>query len=392
MSARVRLALALALGTVLVAIAFTASVAQAAAPSPCGGVPQIADGSGDGHHPSSDVLSAWFSEESGHLQAVIKVRSGTWEPEHDDAEVKGSGFALLFSVGGQTAYVRANVPFPAEGPITYDYGTYAPVGNFASAGPTGGEIVKAAQGGTVTIDVPTATGAAAGALLAGPYVLTYDGTNGGVHDWVDQAPGGTSPTDPARGADYVVGSCVSGGGGGTVSAGSGQTVAVQLKAPARLKGGGKARISGKVVPARAGVTVELTRTGAGRASSSLTTAADGSFATTLPVSETTRLRAVAEGIASSTLTVAVGSEVRLELRRRPSGAIRLLGRLRPALPGRLLLLGADDVSATATRMAGKRRFAFRFGAGKLAPGRYQVVYIPARGRAERSTSNTVLIR
>ncbi len=381
---------ALALSAVLVALVFAAVPAQAAAPLPCGGVPQIADGSGDGHHPSSDVLSAWFSEDAGHLQAVIKVRSGTWEPEHDDAEVKGSGFALLFSVAGQTAYVRANVPFPAEGPISYDYGTYTPVGNFASAGPTGGEVVKAAQGGTVTIDVPAATGAVAGALLAGPYVLTYDGTNGGLHDWVDQAPGGTSPTDPARGADYVVGSC--GAGGGTGPGGSGQTVAVQLKAPARLKGGGKARISGKVVPARAGVAVELTRSTRSSVVSSITTTADGSFSATVPVNETTRLRAVAEGIASSTLTVAVKSEVRIRVSERPSGAIGLLGRVRPALPGRLLLLGADDVDATATRAAGKRRFAFAFGAGKLAPGRYQVVYIPAKGRAERSTSNTVLIR
>ncbi len=378
---------ALALGAIWAALAFAAVPAQAAAPPPCGGVPQIADGSGDGHHSSSDVLSAWFSEAAGRLQAVIKVRAGTWEPEHDDAEVKGSGFAFLFSVGGQTAYVRANVPFPSEGPIAYDYGTYIPVGNFASAGPASGEVVKAALGGTVTIDVPAATGAVAGALLAAPYVLTYDGTNGVSHEWVDQAPGGTSPTDPARGADYVVGSCAGG-----VPTGEG-ILAVQLKAPARLKGGGRVRVTGRVVPARAGVAVELTRK-AGRRSavSRLTTAADGSFAATVPVSEKTRLRAVAEGVASSTVTVEVKSVVRIELRERPSGAIRLLGRLRPPLPGRLLLLGAEDVSPTATRASGKkRRFGFRFGAGKLAPGRYQVVYIPSKGRAERSTSNTVVV-
>ena len=39
--------------------------------------PQITDPSGDGHHPPTDVLSAWWSEANGRLQAVIKVSAAT---------------------------------------------------------------------------------------------------------------------------------------------------------------------------------------------------------------------------------------------------------------------------------------------------------------------------
>jgi hypothetical protein len=78
-----------------------------AAPPPCHGTVGIADTSGDGHHPGTDVLSAWFSEPSGRLQAVVQVRSGRWVAEHDDADVDGSGFAVVFTLGNQPAYVRA---------------------------------------------------------------------------------------------------------------------------------------------------------------------------------------------------------------------------------------------------------------------------------------------
>ncbi len=387
-SARPRVAIALS--ATLVALAFAAVPAQAAAPPPCGGVAQIADASGDGHHPPTDILSAWLSEANGRLQAAIKVRSGALGPQHSapgETDLAVAGYAIVFTVDGQARYVRASVA--PDGGATYDYGTYNPGGAyFTSTGPTGGELAPGAfSGGTVTIDVPAATGAVTGAQLTDVFALTYDGISGGVPDWVDHGPGGESPGDIARGADYVVGSCAGG-----VPTGAG-VLAVQLEAPARLRGGGRAKITGKIVPARAGVEVELTReAGRRRKVSRLTTAADGSFAATVPVSEKTRLRAEAEGIASSTVTVKVKSVVRIELRERPSGAIRLLGRLRPALPGRLLLLKANAaIDPTTTRSSGKRRFAFHFGAGRLSPGRYQVVYIPSKGRAERSTSNAVVV-
>lgn len=364
-------------------VAIGAPVASAAAPQPCGG-PQVIDVSGDGHHSSSDVLAAWFSEESGHLTATIKVRSATWEPEHEDAEENGSGFAMLFSLGGQTHYVRARAWPHGEKPVSYDYGAFAQGSWFTSAGVTSGEVVYAAFGGTVTIDVPEAIGAA-GAKLAGPFVLTYDGITAGLPDWVDQAPGGTAPTDSARGADYVVGSC---------NAATGGTVAVQLRAPASLTGSGKARISGRVAPARAGVAVELSRRGkvGGSKVLHLTSAADGSFSATAPVREVTRFSAVAEGISSQTLTVDVRSRTKVHVRRLRSGATLIGGRLDPALPGRLLLLPVGEVKPRAVSRVHGGRFRLRFGAGKLAPGGYQVVYIPARARAERSTSNTVKVR
>jgi len=366
-------------------LAVAVPTASAAVPQPCGGVPQITDVSGDGHHSSSDVLAAWFSEETGHLTATIKVRASTWEPEHEDAEENGSGFAMLFSVGGQTHYVRARAWPHGEKAISYDYGTFAQGSWFTSAAATSGEAVRAAYGGTVTIDVPEATGAAPGVTLVGPYVLTYDGITAGLPDWVDQAPGGTEPTDTARGADYVVGSC---------NATSGKTVAVQLSAPVSLKGAGKARITGKVVPARAGVAIELSRRGkVGKGSVlRLTSAADGSFAATVPVREVTRLSAVAEGISSQTLTVDVRSQTKIHARRLGSGATVISGRIDPSLPGRLLLLAVNEVRPSATRAAHGKRFRFRFGPEKLAPDRYQVVYIPAKARAERSTSGAVRVR
>src|SRR5215213_3857490 len=82
------------------------AVTALAPPSPCFGIPQITDANGDGHHPGTDVLSAWFSLESGHLQGVIKVRQAVWVPEHDDAELNVGGYVLLFTTGGQTWYVR----------------------------------------------------------------------------------------------------------------------------------------------------------------------------------------------------------------------------------------------------------------------------------------------
>lgn len=369
----------------LVLAALAATPAQAAVAQPCGGVAQITDPNGDGHHSSSDVLSAWFSEEAGRLQAVIKVKAGTWEPEHEDAELNGSGFAMIFSLGGQTAYVRARGWPHSEKPVEFDYGTYAAGSWFASAGTTTGEVAYAAFGGTVAIDVPVVLGAVPGARLASPYVLTYDGITAGVPDWVDQAPGGPPPNGVARGADYVVGSCGASAPGGGISA-------VQLGAPKRIVGARKVTVSGRVVPAQAGVAVELTSSGRGTKTTRLTTDAAGAFSARLSLREATELRALAGGIGSQTVTVAVKSKVRLAARRLRSGAVRISGRLDPALPGRVLLLAAGEIEPVRTKKTGGKRFSVRFGPGRLDPGRYQVVYIPRAGLAERSTSNAIRVR
>jgi hypothetical protein len=235
-----------ALAAVVLPAAF-APAATGQAPPPCGGQAQISDATGDGHHNTTDVLSAWFSESGGRLQAVIKVQFGNWAPDHPPGPAQ---WALLFNVGGQTRYVRAVAPDPPV--MTFDYGTWTPSGSFASAGPTTGSTVGG-PAGTTTIDVPTQTGAVAGAVLTSPFGLTYDGDG-----LIDRAPGGTTLGGSEYGADYVVGSCGTGGGGGggTGGGGPGGVSAVQLRTPAKRQGVGPVRVRGSIAPAREGVPVD----------------------------------------------------------------------------------------------------------------------------------------
>ena len=212
------------------------------------------------------MLAGWFSEAGGRLQAVIQTQFGNWSPADEDSE--SAAFAMLFSVAGQTRFVRLTTPRIGAGPLSYDYGTWSAATGFAGAGPATGEVV-AGLPGTVTLDVPDAIGAVAGVRLLQPFVMTSDGGTALAPHWVDRAPGGagdSTPAEAAFGADYVVGSCrppgAGGGPGGCAAPGEpGQTAtttSVILRAPKRLVGGGKLRAGGHVVPARAGVTVRLT--------------------------------------------------------------------------------------------------------------------------------------
>jgi hypothetical protein len=379
---------------VILSAAVGVSALAAAPPAPCNGAAQITDASEDGHHPSTDVLSAWLSETSGHLQAVIKVRAGTWVAEHDDADIDGSGFAFVFTVGGRTAYVRVNAPPPehATNPITYDYGTYTSPGGFTSAGATTGSV-EVATGGTATIDVPAATGAVPGATLQNPYVVTYDGISGGVPDWVDHAPGGTDPTEASYGADYVVGSCGTATvppGGTPVPTPPNAVTSLQLDAPTKVTGRRTVTIRGTVLPARAGVAVTLTRTARSTAVSHLTSAADGTFSARIAIGETTRLRAAAAGIGSRELTVTAHTKVKIKVANRKDGSAVVTGTVDPKLPGRVLWLRTNAVNASAKTTT--RNGTFRLRLKHPRPGRYQAVVIPTGDRAERATSNTGVIR
>ncbi len=367
----------------LAAPATSSGGAPMAIPQPCLGVAQISDPTGDGHHVSTDVLSAWFSEDAGFLQAVIKVKATMPGPEHDDADVNGAGLVMLFTVGGQTKYVRATIPFASDGPPTFDYGTYPSTETFTPAGSTPGIVTTDGTNGYVVIDVPTATGAVTDALLDDPFVLTYDGIIGGNPTEVDHAPGGTAPTDSARGADYVVDSC--GDDPDT-------TVAVQLSAPVKVKGAKKfALVTGHVVPARLDVPVQLTREATQTTVTDLLSAADGSFSVTIPIRETTRVQATAETISSQTLTITSYSTVHIKIRKLGGGKARITGEVGPWLPGKLLLLHstAFKPSQTTTKMKNGK---FSFLLKRPRPGGFQVVFVPSNHRAERSTSNTVRYR
>jgi hypothetical protein len=375
--------------SLLVTLAAFACLAPPAAaqapPPPCGGVPQISDPRGDGHHTNTDVLAGWVSEQAGRLQAVIQLQAASWESAHEATDTVG--FAFLFANGGLVRYVRAEARRGT--PVVYDFGTWTRAGGFASAGGTAG-VAVAGPSGTVTIDVPAATGAAAGAVLARPFVLTYDGGSGADRHWVDGAPGGELPEQTTFGADYVVGSCVGGQPGGGGGGAGGGITSVALKAPRRLRGGGRALLSGRVLPARAGVTVAISARGRRTVRRRVTTAADGTYATSMRISETSRVRAVAEGIGSETRTVRVFSRVRIKIRRLRGGGALVMGRVRPALPGRVLWLRNTAAKPSARTKARRGRFRIRM--ERPRKGRYQAVFIPSGRRAERSTSNTGVIR
>jgi hypothetical protein len=345
--------------------------AAGAAPPPCNNSPQITDVGGDGHHPGTDVLAAWWSEASGHLQAVIQVRAGIFVAEHDDAQINGSGFAFVYSQGGVTRYVRANAPAQdrAGDPVAFDYGTYTSPGGFAGTGATTGVAERSTGAGTVTIDVP---GVSPGTVLTNAFVITYDGLNGGVPTWVDHAPGGVDPAEASLGADYVAGSC------GALAPG---VTSVELNAPAKVTGRKTVSVSGRVLPARGGVAVSLT----GAKPLTLTTAADGGFSARLAIGETAKLRASAAGIASRELTVTMYPKVRIKVRGRV-----VTGTTDPPLPGRVLWLRTNAVVPSAR--AGAHGGRFRLVLEHPRRGRYQAVFIPSGKRAERATSNTGVIR
>lgn len=369
---------ALAAAALAAFAALPAATAAAAPPAPCNNAPQITD-SGDGHHAPTNVLSAWWSEANGRLQATIKIGAVTPVAEHVEAQTPVAGYAFVYTVGAETRYVRAT--YPLGGVPAYDFGTYTPLWGFATLGATAGVV----EPSTITIDVPAV---AAGTVLARPFVITYDGINGSEPDKVDHAPGGVEPGDPAVGADYVVGSCNAAPPPGTVVT----TTAVQLAAPKRVTGRKTVTVTGKVLPARAGVPVTITRTANKKgADTRVTSAADGSFSARIAIGETSDLRAVAEGIGSPELTVTARSTVRIKVRNHKDGSATVTGTVNPKLPGRIQWLRSNAVTPSA-RTTTRSNGSFTLRLKKPKHGRYQVVFIPSNERAERSTSNTGVIR
>lgn len=369
------------LATAVVLLAAAAvPTARAAAPA-CGGTPHMTDAVGDGHHATTDITGAWIAETPSSLQAVIRVTAGNWASDHD-GPVGVVGFALIYSVGSETRYVR--VEAKAGVAIGYDHGTWSLGGGFQSAGTTTGSI-EAGFPGHATIDIPPLP---AGTVLSNLFALTYDEEDGNsasadLH-WVDRAPGGTTPIDATFGADFTVGSCIPG------ALPDGTVVGVSLRAPLKKTGRGRVEVGGKVIPAAAGVPVRIELRGTSTRSTTVTTATDGQFTAKPVIGETTTLRAFAGNVRSGEVTVSMHPRTRISVRKLRGSRVRILGSVSPALPGRVLLVRSGEYRSTAKTRT--RRGAFRFTLRRPVKGGYRAVFIPDKGRAERSTSNRGVIK
>ena len=366
----------------LASVAVVAGLAPAAtAPSVCGGVAQVADPVGDGHHRNSDVTGAWISGAGGRLQAVIRLRTGMWSPAHDDSEVLG--IAMVYDLDGVTRYVRARVG--RSGTASYDTGTWSAAGYFAPAGSTTGALSNdQAEGspGTVTIDLPGDPPVQAGTVIRGPWVITYDGDDGGAPHWVDRAPGGTGPGESAVGGDVQAGACLG-------LAGRDVITGVSLEAPAARRGAGRVALRGVVSGAAAGTPVTVTITGArSGATASAITGPDGTFTTSPRIGEAVTVRASAGGFASGTRSIRMRSVVV------PPRAVVAGARTRiltdPPLPGRVLALRPGDFRPLAAGPARGGRATIVVPAA--IRGRLQFVFLPPDGRAERATSRPITVR
>lgn len=405
----IAIAIALAMGAMLPV------AAPGAAPAPCNGIVHVTDVVGDGHHRETDVVDAWFTEAAdGRVQAVLRISSATWRPEHSDEQVAETGYALVFTHGGATSYVR--VAASPTGPHVIDYGSWSAAGangGFARAGLTTA-VLETGGSGTATIDVPAALGLGAGTVVTRAFALTYDGVTNGAPHWVDRAPGGTLPSGTTFGADFVVGACAGAiappvGTGSSpagpapatptptaptttpTSSGPGAVTAVTLVARSVRTGGGTVVIRGRVLPAAAGRPVDITRTISGRAiSGRVWTAADGTWSARIPVRERTVVQAASGGISSQASTIEVTSRIRLFAYRTRGGGVVFVGRVWPAAAGLLLLLRSTEIEPFATVSLRAGRFVVRM--RRAQPGAYDAVFEPADDRVIRSTSNTVTVR
>ena len=249
----------------------------------------------------------------------------------------------------QTRYVRAEAPRGA--PVRFDHGTWSAAGGFASAGATTGEAV-AGPGGSVTIDVPArraGDGAhapvradlrrrhrrrpALGRPRAGRRRARRDRVRRRLRRRRVRRPAGRAPGRAAAPT----------------------TTAVVLDAPPRLVGGGRTALGGRVVPARAGVAVAVTATArraraparrhAGRRHVLAAAADRARPPASAPSPRASRRRRGRSPCVST---------VRIRVRRSAGGAAVIRGRVRPRLPGRVLLLRGGAVRPTATAQRPRR--------------------------------------
>ena len=263
-------------------VALPAATGLAAPPPPCNNAPQITDAATDGHHPPTDVLAAWWTEGSGHLQAVIRVYAGTPAAEHDEAEVPGAGYAVIFNAAGQTRYVRATLPDQRHAVVRVRH-----LHARRHLRERGRHDRRRRERRERDGHDRRPGASAGGHALTRPFVITYDGINAGVPTGSTTRPAAISRPTPPVGADYVVGSLrrARRPPGGAVT-----TTAVQLgRAQARDRPQDR-DVTGKVLPARAGVPGDDHAHGQqeGARCTRVTSAADGTFSARIAIDETTR--------------------------------------------------------------------------------------------------------
>ena len=280
----------------------------------CGGVAQISDERGDGHHPNSDVARRWFSEAGRALQAVIQTSFGEL-----GARPRGLRSRRLRDAVRRRRADALRPPrhAPARRRAArlrlrdVDQAT-----GFVSAGATTGEVVagvarqrhdrrpgrdrrrrRGAARAAVRHDLRRRLRARA--ALGRPCARRRERghpersrVRRRLRRRIVPAAGGGGPAT---------------GGGGTPAVAVVTTTAVVLDAPKRLVGGGKLRASGRVVPARGGVPVRLTLKPRRKSTAAIVrtrrTRADGTYAYDFQAVETSLVDAVAEGVNAQTRTV-----------------------------------------------------------------------------------------
>lgn len=287
-------------------------------PSPCDGVFQVTDAKGDWHHDNTDVLGAFFRYANGAVTANVVVVD-----QHERVEHEGNVAVFWRMAWNGSDGVRRWVGATGS---RYEHGTVDGTA-YKVAGETQGTRF-AGSNGIVQIVIP---GAGPGATLYQPVVLTGETKLDGSPDYGDRAPGGTSPSETATGADYVVSECGAPaesppGPGGSTSAGV--TGVVLDESSLRLRYLKVATISGRLSPGNAGVRVELTDA-TGKVLGTAATAEGGRFSLRLRVRERMELKVRAAGVSSATLPLEVDPLIRLRKRRVGSG-LKVSGWIRPA--------------------------------------------------------------
>jgi hypothetical protein len=166
-------------------------------------------GLGSKGSPSMDVTEAFFRYDGTTLTANIRIADLDPMAAGPSTSINGQAsgltgvtYYMFFGVNGATRFVSASFDGSA---FTYGWGTFdQSSGVFTPGGTTAGKIFEG-QDGIVQIDVPAATGATAGTVLAAPHAES-DSRLVLLVTPADVAP------DSGRGESYTVGQCVDGVG------------------------------------------------------------------------------------------------------------------------------------------------------------------------------------